>query len=149
LISWSSSNQVAIGLGDLTYVWNADDGSVTALGEDKEDPISVTAVSWSADGAYLAVGNDAGEIEIYDVEEKKRMRVMAGHSARIPTLSWNGHVLSSGCRDGSIYHHDVRIAKHKVMELMGHTAEVCGLAWRADGQLLASGGNDNVVNCWE
>lgn len=52
------------------------------------------------------------------------MRVMGGHNARVPSLSWNGHVLSSGCRDGSIHHHDVRVAKHKVMELMGHNAEV-------------------------
>lgn len=26
---------------------------------------------------------------------------------------------------------------------------MCGLSWRGDGALLASGGNDNVVNCWE
>lgn len=24
-----------------------------------------------------------------------------------------------------------------------------GLKWRADGELLASGGNDNVVNVWD
>ncbi len=106
-------------------------------------------MSWSNDGSYLAIGNDAGEVEIWDVEEGKKMRVMGGHLARVPSLSWNGHVLSSGCKDGSIYHHDVRVAKHKVMELIGHTAEVCGLAWRGDGIMLASGGNDNAVNCWE
>jgi cell division cycle protein 20 (cofactor of APC complex) len=77
------------------------------------------------------------------------MRTMGGHNARIPSMSWNGHVLSSGCKDGSIWHHDVRVSKHKIMELQGHTAEVCGLTWRGDGQMLASGGNDNVVNCWE
>lgn len=65
------------------------------------------------------------------------------------SLSWNGSIISSGCRDGSIHHHDVRIAQHKVQDLRGHRAEVCGLAWRGDGQFLASGGNDNVVNCWE
>ena len=95
------------------------------------------------------MGRDSGDVEIWDVEEGKRMRVMSGHNARVPSLSWNGHVLSSGCKDGSIWHHDVRVAKHKVMELQGHTAEVCGLTWRADGQFLASGCNDNVVNCWE
>jgi cell division cycle protein 20 (cofactor of APC complex) len=84
----------------------------------------VTAVSWSNDGSYLAIGNDAGEVEVWDVDEGKRMRIMGGHNARVPSLSWHGHVLSSGCRDGSIHHHDVRVAKHKVMELMGHTAEV-------------------------
>jgi cell division cycle protein 20 (cofactor of APC complex) len=35
------------------------------------------------------------------------------------------------------------------MELLGHTGEVCGLRWRPDGELLASGGNDNVVNIWD
>ncbi|KAJ3094229.1 ubiquitin-protein transferase activating protein, partial [Phlyctochytrium bullatum] len=45
--------------------------------------------------------------------------------------------------------HDVRIASHKIGELIGHTGEVCGLKWRADGQLLASGGNDNLVNIWD
>lgn len=52
------------------------------------------------------------------------MRTMTGHQARIPSLSWFGHTLSSGCRDGSIWHHDVRVARHKVMELSGHTGEV-------------------------
>ncbi|KAK8853075.1 hypothetical protein IAR55_003776 [Kwoniella newhampshirensis] len=152
LIDWSCANRVAIGLGDTGYVWDAETGNVNALGggnDPNEDANQVTSVSWSNDGAYLAVGTDAGEVEIWDVEEGKKMRTMAGHSARIPSMSWHGHVLSSGCRDGSIYHHDVRVAKHKVMELVGHTAEVCGLTWRADGQFLASGGNDNVVNCWD
>ncbi|WWC71848.1 uncharacterized protein I206_105807 [Kwoniella pini CBS 10737] len=151
LIDWSCANRVAIGLGDTGYVWDAESGTVNALGggEESEDRPKVTAVSWSDDGAFLAIGNDAGEVEVWDVEEGKKMRTMGGHAARIPSMSWHGHVLSSGCRDGSIYHHDVRVARHKVMELVGHNAEVCGLTWRSDGQFLASGGNDNVVNCWD
>ena len=142
LVDWSCANRVAIGLGDMVYIWDAETGSVTSLGEGKcvfaqvfspdfmlmsyfSDALTpVTSVSWSDDSAYLAVGNDAGEVQIWDVEEGKKMRVMGGHQARVPSLSWHGHVLSSGCRDGSIYHHDVRVAKHKVMELVGHSAEV-------------------------
>ena len=26
--------------------------------------------------------------------------------------------------------------------------QVCGLAWSPDGRMLASGGNDNVLNVW-
>ena len=33
LIDWSCANRVAIGLGDLGYVWDAESGGVTALGE--------------------------------------------------------------------------------------------------------------------
>jgi cell division cycle protein 20 (cofactor of APC complex) len=48
-----------------------------------------------------------------------------------------------------VWHHDVRVPRHKVMELLGHSGEVCGLEWRKDGELIASGGNDNVVNIWD
>ena len=33
LMDWSCANRVAIGLGDLGYVWDAETGTVTALGE--------------------------------------------------------------------------------------------------------------------
>lgn len=33
--------------------------------------------------------------------------------------------------------------------LQGHRQEVCGLKWSTDHQLLASGGNDNKVQCKE
>jgi len=86
---------------------------------------------------------------LWDVEAGQKLRTMAGHQAQIGALSWHQHILSSACGDGSIWHHDVRMPRHKVMELLGHTGEVCGLKWREDGELLASGGNDNVVNVWD
>jgi cell division cycle protein 20 (cofactor of APC complex) len=56
--------------------------------------------------------------------------------------------MRSGCRSGAIHHHDVRVASHHVATLLNHTQEICGLSWSLDGKLLASGGNDNVVNIW-
>ena len=32
--------------------------------------------------------------------------------------------------------------------LTGHDQEVCGLKWSPNGQQLASGGNDNLLNVW-
>lgn len=142
----------------------------------------ITSLTWAGDGAYLSVGNDRGEVEVWDIETGTKLRTMAGHAvsssfalfllffqasaslarylkytpsvvpssrwetlvssetnskltlvsfsflafeqSRVPVLSWHGHLLSSGCRDGSIHHHDVRVARHKVGELLGHTAEV-------------------------
>lgn len=73
---------------------------------------------------------------------------MDGHSARVGSLAWNSFVISSGSRDGSIIHHDVRQRDHCVATLAGHTQEVCGLKWSTDFKYLASGGNDNLVNIW-
>lgn len=73
---------------------------------------------------------------------------MDGHTARVGSLAWNSFIISSGSRDGSIVHHDVRQRDHKVATLHGHTQEVCGLKWSPDFKYLASGGNDNLVNIW-
>lgn len=54
----------------------------------------------------------------------------------------------SGCRDGSIHHHDVRKPEHIVAMSQQHNLEVCGLQWSPDGSKLASGGNDNLVCIW-
>ena len=148
LVSWSGQNVVAVALAESTYVWQADTGTVSLLGEAPESTY-VSSVDFSNDGAYLGVGLGTGEVELWDVEAGQKLRTMGGHQGQIAVLSWNAHILSSGCGDGSIWHHDVRVPRHKVMELLGHTGEVCGLKWRADGEMLASGGNDNVVNIWD
>jgi cell division cycle protein 20 (cofactor of APC complex) len=59
------------------------------------------------------------------------------------------YIISSGSRSGKIHHSDVRVADHLVGQLDAHTQEVCGLSWSPCGRLLASGGNDNVLNVWE
>ncbi|KAI0299362.1 WD40 repeat-like protein [Multifurca ochricompacta] len=148
LLSWSVQNVVAVALSENTYIWRADTGAVVQVGEAPEGTY-VSSVDFSNDGAFLGIGVGSGEVELWGVETGQKLRSMSGHQAQIAALSWHGHILSSACGDGSIWHHDVRIARHKVMELLGHNGEVCGLKWRADGELLASGGNDNVVNIWD
>ena len=74
---------------------------------------------------------------------------MKGHLARISSLAWNNHLLSSGSRDSTIINHDVRIAAHNIATLKAHEQEVCGLRWSLDGTQLASGGNDNLCCIWD
>ena len=148
LLDWSINNQVAIGLERSVYVWNADTGNVSMLCESSPDTY-VTSVKWSSDGAYVALGLDCGDVQIWDVEDSTKLRTMSGHESRVGVMSWNKAILSTGSRSGSIFNHDVRIAEHKTAELLSHTSEVCGLEWRSDGAQLASGGNDNLVNIWD
>ncbi|KAK3839386.1 MAG: WD40-repeat-containing domain protein [Linnemannia elongata] len=149
LLSWSCMNQLAIGLDKSVFVWNADSGQVESLVTLKGNLDSVTSVSWAYDGASLAVGTFEGDVQVWDVETKTKLRTMSGHAARVGVLAWDKQIVSSGCRDGSIWNHDVRVHNHKVAELSNHTNEVCGLTWRSDGLQLASGANDNIVNIWD
>jgi cell division cycle protein 20 (cofactor of APC complex) len=148
LLDWSSGNQVAIGLERNVYVWSAESGSVSCLLETSPDTY-ISSVKWSGDGAYVGVGLGTGEVQIWDVEEGTKLRSMYGHDSRVGVMGWSKHTLSTGARSGLVYNHDVRIADHKVAELVSHTSEVCGLEWRSDGAQLATGGNDNLVNIWD
>ncbi|KAA8651605.1 hypothetical protein EYZ11_002233 [Aspergillus tanneri] len=148
LLDWSSGNQVAIGLERNVYVWSADSGSVSCLLETSPDTY-VSSVKWSGDGAYVGVGLGTGEVQIWDVEEGSKLRSMFGHDSRVGVMGWSKHTLSTGARSGLVFNHDVRIAQHKVAELVSHTSEVCGLEWRPDGSQIATGGNDNLVNIWD
>lgn len=148
LLDWSSGNQVAIGLERNVYVWSAETGTVSSLLETSPDTY-VSSVKWSGDGAYVGVGLGTGEVQIWDVEEGTKLRSMHGHDTRVGVMGWNKHTLSTGARSGLVFNHDVRIAQHKIAELVSHTSEVCGLEWRPDGAQLATGGNDNLVSIWD
>lgn len=148
LLDWSCGNQVAIGLERNVYVWSAETGEVNSLLECQSDTY-ISSVKWSGDGHYVGVGLGTGEVQIWDVEEGSKLRSMHGHDTRVGVLGWNKHILSTGSRSGLVFNHDVRIAQHKVAELVSHQGEVCGLEWRADGSQLATGGNDNLVSIWD
>lgn len=148
LLDWSSGNQVAIGLERNVYVWSAESGTVSCLLETSPETY-VSSVKWSGDGAYVSVGLGTGEVQIWDVEEGTKLRSMFGHETRVGVMGWSKYTLSTGARSGLVFNHDVRVAQHKVAELVSHTSEVCGLEWRSDGAQLATGGNDNLVSIWD
>ncbi|NWH58354.1 CDC20 protein, partial [Geococcyx californianus] len=148
LIDWSALNYLAVALDTSVYLWNNTSGEIIKLLEMENTADYVSSVSWIKEGNYLAVGTSSAEVQLWDIQQQKRLRNMTSHSSRVGCLSWNNYILSSGSRCGHIHHHDVRVAEHHVATLAGHTQEVCGLKWSLDGRYLASGGNDNLVNIW-
>ncbi|KAG5280193.1 hypothetical protein AALO_G00086060 [Alosa alosa] len=147
LMDWGSRNILAVALSNTVYLWDSATGQIVLLMRMEPDDY-VSSVSWSKDGTFLAIGTSDCKVQLWDVEHQKRLRSMASHTARVGSLSWNDHILSSGARSGHIHHHDVRVAEHHICTLSGHSQEVCGLKWSPDGRFLASGGNDNMVFVW-
>ena len=68
-------------------------------------------MSWSERGSHLCVGNRVGEIEIWDVNQSKKVRTIPGHTNRVGSCSWNGSLIATGSRDRSIMIRDVRAAE--------------------------------------
>lgn len=148
LLDWGSKNAVAVALNQSVYLWNASSGDIQELLTCQGDDY-VTSVSWAADGTHVAVGFSNSLTQIWDAERAKPVRNLTGHAARVSSLSWNQHTLSSGGRDSIILNHDVRVREHITATLRGHEQEVCGLKWSPNGTQLASGGNDNLLMIWD
>ncbi|BES92840.1 WD domain, G-beta repeat [Nesidiocoris tenuis] len=147
LIDWNKNNILAVALRSSVYLWDAGSGSISQLTE-LEGSDYVCSVSWAGEGDILAIGTSLGNVQIWDAAACKKQRSMDGHSARVGSLSWNSHIVTSGCRSGLLVHHDVRQREHNIASVEGHSQEVCGLKWSPDGKYLASGGNDNLLNIW-
>ena len=148
LMDWGSNNTVAIALSQTVYLWNASSGDIQQLLASEGDSY-VSSINWAGDGKHIAVGFSDNNCQIWDAERLRPIRNLQGHSARVSSLAWNDHILSSGSRDSLIFHHDVRVRDHIVNRLRGHQQEVCGLKWSPGGGQLASGGNDNLLMLWD
>ncbi|XP_076344220.1 cell division cycle protein 20 homolog isoform X2 [Tachypleus tridentatus] len=148
LLDWSSTPLLAVALNKQLHLWDSQDEKAMHLLE-LSDEGYICSVKWATTDPILAVGLNSGSIELWDVVAQKQLRVMSGHEGRVPVLSWSNYIVSSGCRSGEIYHHDVRAHSHRVGMLRGHKREVCGLAWSPSGYYIASGGEDGKVNVWQ
>jgi hypothetical protein len=109
LVDWSTQNVLAVGLGSCVYLWSACTCKVTKL-VDLAPNDMVCSVAWSQRGTYLSVGTSHADTQIFDVSKLKLIRSMEGHRARVGTMAWNSHLLSTGSRDRTILQRDVRVA---------------------------------------
>ncbi|XP_033928590.1 cell division cycle protein 20 homolog B [Melopsittacus undulatus] len=148
ILDWSLENLIAIAVGPAAHIWNG--GTLQAIGSIDLNSSSkyISSLAWITEGTCLAIGTSDGEVQLWDIETKKRLRNMFGHLSVVGALSWNHYILSSGSRLGSIHHHDVRVAQHHVGTLCHKKQSICSLKWSLTNQLLASGSSDGILNIW-
>jgi cell division cycle 20-like protein 1 (cofactor of APC complex) len=101
LVDWSPYNNLAVGLSSSIYIWSASNSKVTKL-YDLGQNDSVTSVCWSKRGAHLSVGTNQGNVQVWDVNKCKLLRVLKGHEGRVGAIAWSNSILSSGSKDKSI-----------------------------------------------
>ena len=118
-MDWSSKNVLAVGLGSSIYLWSAMNSKVTKL-SDIGPNNRVTSVQWSRDGHLFAVGTHTGALQIWDTTRSKLLKTLNGHNGRICAVAWNNTFLSTGSRDHSIMHRDLRCPQDYTAKIVGH-----------------------------
>ncbi|PNI24037.1 CDC20B isoform 4 [Pan troglodytes] len=94
ILDWSFQNLVAIALGSAVYIWNGENDNGIENIDLSLTCNYISSVSWIKEGTCLAVGTSEGEVQLWDVVTKKRLRNMLGHLSVVGALSWNHFILS-------------------------------------------------------
>lgn len=107
-----------------------------------------SALRFSGNGNYLAVGDLCGSVSVMDVAKEKLTTSQKHTNDRLTAISWmSEQVFSTGCQNGEINTVDVRTKSF--VSSFKHPEGVCGLTWSTDDPVLASGGNDFKVHLWD
>ncbi|KDQ10398.1 hypothetical protein BOTBODRAFT_36297 [Botryobasidium botryosum FD-172 SS1] len=169
-LAWSLHADIGVALETAVYIRVGGTKGAYRLCSTVEQPSHVsdanrdwyTSVKWSTKHASrLAIGLDTGEVQIWDVgapgEGIKIGSILGGDDSGgfAGSMSWNGDVVSVGMGDGKVIHYDTRTrGVTGRVRAHGKGMKVCGLSWREEsegggGTAWVSGGDDNIVCCWD
>ena len=129
-------------------------GSGTAGG-----PAVILSVAFSPDGHTLASGDDTGTIELWDVADPARPRLLGQtvlassfRDAQSVAFSPDGRTLAIGSADGTTWLFDIADPTQPRAlgpSLSGSAAPVQSVAFSPDGRALASGSAGGTVRLWD
>jgi serine/threonine protein kinase len=114
---------------------------------------SVNSVAWSADGQLLASAGDDSQVIIWDSGSGQQVSTLQS-TAAINSIAWSpadvgaGRQLVLGNEDGAVEVWDVEDGRQLQLLTTGGDP-INGVAWSADGTLLAGGAADAFVQVWE
>lgn len=134
------------GEDDQAYVLNITTGDVVFHCNTHKD--SVISAEFSYDGAYLATGDIAGEIQVFKVQQDYR-KVWEFSMGDMSWMMWHkaSNVLMAGADSGEVYVWRIPSGDCKVLQGPGEKAE-CGQLMQ-DGKRLAVGYANGTVKLWD
>ncbi|MEH2437147.1 MAG: serine/threonine-protein kinase [Nostoc sp.] len=110
----------------------------------------VNALAISPDGYTLAGASDDKNIKLWDLNTKKVLASLSGHSQAVKSVSFspNGKILATASDDKTIKLWQVETLE-EICTLLGHAHAVKSVAFSPDGQILASGSWDKTIKLWD
>ena len=154
------------------YLWELDTGrQLPGLITNRDRYGSLTGVAFDPTGRRIALAvwcngdprdHDAGFVEVWDVDGKRRVFTLERHKDFIEAVAWSGDgaTIASASSDRTVRLWDTATGKERLV-LTGHQGVVRCVAFSPDSTLVASGGDafennmgrdaghDVAVRVWE
>lgn len=111
--------------------------------------LSISSMSLSPDGKFLAVGNWDGMLEIWDMTTRTKKMSTPPHEGGVTSVTWSpdGAQLATASEDHGVRLIDTKT--YKSVNLCGaHDGAVNAIAFSPDNRYFASGGDDMRIKIW-
>jgi WD40 repeat protein len=145
----NSAKIASAGADKSVRLWDLASGQAVVITKDIPNP--VTAIAWNAAGTQVAAGFSDGGIALFkaDVAEPPLEKALAGNTQAITGLAYapGGEAVYSAASDGNVRRYQVADGAQQWAQ--AHGAAIHDLALSADGQFLATAGENNQVKIWQ
>lgn len=145
-IAWSPDGRyiASVSRDTTVQVWDANTGERVWI---YHDTVAVFSVAWSQRN-LLAFGDEAAQVQIWNMQTHQFARRLTGHQAPVVALSWSpdSRRLATGSMDftARIW----QVSTGRTLRVYSHGDVVSTLAWSPDGKYIASGSYDTTVQVW-
>ncbi|TGZ82129.1 WD40 repeat-like protein [Ascodesmis nigricans] len=115
----------------------------------------IWSVRFSGDGQELVAGTNERSIYIYDIEQRKSILRLHGHSHDVNAVCYGDentpHILFSGSDDSTVKVWDRRSMSdgREVGVFPGHTEGITYVDSKGDGRYVLSNGKDQTMKLWD
>ncbi|MFA0964244.1 hypothetical protein AB9P05_20720 [Roseivirga sp. BDSF3-8] len=114
------------------------------------DGVAAGAVSFNADGQLVAIGNDNGQVKIYNRNNKSILNILSGQKSLISAINFfqGGKFLATASLDGSVQLWIMGQLDKQPFVLKDHYSYVWDIMFSPDGKYLLTANRSGVIKSW-